>query len=51
MVYYQTIFALAQHYNYSISDVETLMPYERDVYVSMLIDHIRKQEELNKRVR
>jgi len=43
-VYYKTIFSLAQHHNYSISDIEDLIPYERDLYVQMLIDHV---EELN----
>ena len=41
-----------QHHNYSLSDIETLMPWERDIYVSMLIEHIKeqnkKQEEKNR---
>ena len=43
--YYKQIFALCQHHKYSISDVESLMPYERDVYFAMLIDWIEKQKE------
>lgn len=43
--YYQTIFALAQHHKYSISDIENLIPYERDLYFAMLIDFIEKQNE------
>jgi hypothetical protein len=45
--YYQLIFALAQHHKYSISDVENLMPYERDIYFQMLLDWIEKQKEKN----
>jgi hypothetical protein len=36
---------LCQHHQYSISDVESLMPYERDVYFAMLIDWIEKQKD------
>jgi hypothetical protein len=43
--YYQTIFALCQHHKYSISDVEGLLPFERDVYVAMLIDYLEKEKE------
>jgi hypothetical protein len=41
-----------QHHNYSLSDIETLIPWERDIYVDMLIEHIKeqnkKQEEKNR---
>lgn len=36
---------MAQHYNYSISDIENLLPFERDVFVDMLVDFIQKQKE------
>lgn len=45
--YYQMIFALAQHHKYSISDIENLIPYERDLYFAMLVDYIEKQKEKN----
>lgn len=47
-VYYQTIFALAQHHKYSIHDIENLIPFERDIYFAMLIDYIRELEEKRK---
>ena len=43
--YYQSIFALAQHHKYSISDIEALLPYERDIYFGMLTDYIEQQNE------
>jgi|TARA_R110002153_G_scaffold272904_1_gene442417 hypothetical protein len=46
--YYQTVFAMVQHHKYSISDVEGLLPYERDLYFGMLVDHIEKQNEAQK---
>ena len=31
--YYQTNFSLMQYHKYSLSDVETMVPWERDIYV------------------
>mgnify|MGYP007053929693 FL=1 len=42
-----------QHHNYALSDIENMMPWERDIYVQMLIEHLKeenkKQEERNRR--
>lgn len=43
--FYQMVFALAQHHKYSISDIEGMIPYERDLYFQMLINYIEKQKE------
>lgn len=43
--YYQIIFALAQHHKYSITEIENLLPYERDLYFDMLLDHLKSQKE------
>lgn len=43
--WYQTVFAMAQHHKYSISELENLIPYERDLYFGMLINFIEKQKE------
>lgn len=48
-LYYQKIFAMAQHHKYSISEIENMMPYERDVYFSLLVDFIEKQKEERQR--
>jgi hypothetical protein len=48
--YYTTVFALAQHHKYSITEVEDMIPFERDVYVGMLMNHLEKEkEQLEKR--
>jgi len=40
---------LAQHHKYSISEIENLIPFERDIYVDMLLDFLEKEKEkLNK---
>ena len=46
--YYKTIFSMAQHHKYSIADLEQLLPYERDLYVDMLLDHIEDQKQKNR---
>ncbi len=43
-LYYQNVFALAQHYKYQISEIENLIPYERDIYLDMLLDFIEEQK-------
>jgi hypothetical protein len=43
--FYSTNFALVQHHKYSLSDIENMMPWERQVYLDMLKEHIRQQEE------
>lgn len=36
---------MAQHHKYSISDLENLIPFERDLYVGMLTGYLESQEE------
>jgi len=42
-----------QHHNYALSDIESMMPWERDIYVQMLIEYIKqenkKQEQQTRR--
>ena len=41
--YYKLMFSMVQHHKYSISDLENILPYERDLYVEMLVDFIEEQ--------
>jgi hypothetical protein len=34
-----------QHHKYSLTELEEMMPWEREIYVSLLIEHIRKENE------
>jgi hypothetical protein len=45
MAYYKNVFSLAQHHKYSIGDIENLMPYERDLYMDMLIEFIESTKQ------
>jgi hypothetical protein len=44
MSYYQTNFALVQHHKYSLSELEDMMPWEREVYVSLLLAYLEEEE-------
>ena len=47
--YYILNFALMQHHNYSLTEIENMMPYERDIYTTMLESHIKEENERIKR--
>jgi hypothetical protein len=47
--YYQTNFSLMQYHKYSLSDIETMVPWERDIYVNMLVEYLKKLEEDSKK--
>jgi len=32
-----------QHHNYSLSDLENMMPWEREIYVEMLVQFIKEE--------
>ena len=50
-VYYKTIWSLTFHHKYSITELENLIPYERDLMVKHTADYIREQEEERERMR
>ena len=37
-----------QHHKYSYSDLENMLPWEREVYMSLLIQWIKEENEKNK---
>ena len=41
--YYKLNFALMQHHKYSLTELENMMPWERDIYIALLKDHIEKE--------
>ncbi len=32
-----------QHHNYSLADIENMLPWEREIYVEMLIQYIKEE--------
>ena len=43
--HFETNFALMQHHKYNLSDINNLMPWEKTIYASMLINYIEEQNE------
>ena len=33
-----------QHHNYSLGDLENMLPWEREIYVDMLVQHIKEEK-------
>jgi len=33
-----------QHHNYSLYDLDSMLPWEREVYVGLLIEHLEEQK-------
>lgn len=34
-----------QHHKYSLSDLEGMLPWERNIYITMLLRHIEEENE------
>ena len=47
--YFETNFALMQHHKYNITEIENMIPQERDIYVDMLINYIKEENDKRKR--
>lgn len=45
MNYFQTNFNLMQHHKYSLSELENMMPWERQIYIDLLKLYIKNEEE------
>jgi len=43
--HYQTNFAMMQHHGYSLSELENMLPWERMIYVTLLTEHIKEENE------
>ena len=41
--YFKTNFLMMQHFNYSLTDLEGMLPWEREVYLMLLNDHLEQK--------
>ena len=41
--YYKVNFALMQHHKYSLTELENMIPWEREIYVSLLQQYIEEE--------
>ena len=42
--YYKTNFALIQHHKYSLTELENMIPWERDIYITLLQQYIEEEK-------
>ena len=47
--YYKTNFGMMQHHNYSLTELENMMPWEREIYIGLLMEYIKEQKETNEK--
>lgn len=44
---------MMQHHKYSLTELDEMIPWEREIYIAMLVDYVREENEriknLNKR--
>lgn len=49
--YYKINFALVQHHKYSLTEIEEMLPWEREIYLTLLQQHLEdeklKQQQAN----
>jgi len=43
--HYQTNFALMQHHKYNLTELDNMLPWERTIYVTMLMRHVEEENE------
>jgi hypothetical protein len=43
--YYQTNFAMMQHHKYSLTELENMIPWEREIYLTLLIKYLEEENE------
>jgi hypothetical protein len=36
-----------QHHGYSLTELESMLPWERIIYLEMVIEHVKKENEKN----
>ena len=40
----QTNFMLMQHHKYSLTELENMIPWEREVYIGLLVEHLKEEK-------
>ena len=44
------MFSFAQHHKYSLEELGNLIPFEREIYLQLLVQHLKDVEAEEKRV-
>ena len=40
---------MMQHHNYSLTELENMLPWEREIYVGLLLEFIKEEKERHER--
>jgi hypothetical protein len=48
MNFYKTNFSLIQHHKYSLAEIENMMPWEKFIYIDMLKQYIKHEEDMQR---
>ena len=40
---------MMQHHKYSLSELDAMLPWEREIYVAMLVEHVKAENERAKK--
>lgn len=43
--YFKLNFSLVQYHKWSLTEIENLIPWERDIYVILLKNHLEEEEQ------
>jgi hypothetical protein len=38
-------FALMQYHKYSLQEIENMIPFEREIYVALLVQHLEEEKQ------
>jgi hypothetical protein len=41
--YYKINFAMVQHHKYSLTELENMIPWEREIYITLLTQYIEEE--------
>ena len=39
---------MIQHHKWSLTELEDMMPFEREIYATLLVNHLKEEEERQK---
>ena len=42
---------MMQHHNYSLTELDNMIPWEREIYIGLLMQHLKEEEEKMERER
>jgi hypothetical protein len=43
--HYKANFALMQYHKYNLADIENMIPFEREIYVAMLMQYLEEEKQ------